>query len=104
MLISTSSDTTAPSLTFLCYCLAAHPYHADKIHAEVATVDPLDLAAISALPHLNGTINEVMRLYSVAPTVVSRLTPPQGMTIGETFIPGDVKVVAPRWVIFRRKS
>ena len=97
------SDTTAPSLTFICYCLARHPEHAEKLYAELSGVDPLDLNAVSALPHLNGFINEVMRLYSVAPTVVTRQTPPQGIMMGDTFIPGDTKVLAPRWVIFRRK-
>lgn len=75
----------------------------EKIHTELIGVDPLDLNAICALPHLNGCINEVMRLYSVAPTVVTRQTPPEGIKIGDTFIPGDTKVLAPRWVIFRRK-
>lgn len=98
------SDTTAPSLVFLLYCIAKHPEHADRIYAELGEVDPLDLSAVSALPHLNGAINEAMRLYSVAPTTVSRQTPPQGVMIGDTFIPGDTKVLSPRWVTFNRKS
>jgi cytochrome P450 len=75
----------------------------EKIYAELNGVDPLDLNAISALPHLNATIYESMRLYSVAPTIVTRITPPQGVVIGGTFIPGNVKVLAPRWTIFKRK-
>lgn len=98
------SDTTAPSLTFICYCLAKYPEHAEQLYAELARVDPLDLNAVSALPHLNGFIFEVMRMYAVAPTVVTRQTPSQGIMIGDTFIPGDTKVLAPRWVIFRRKT
>lgn len=103
LLTRVDSDTTAPSLTFICYCLAKYPEHAEKLHAELARVDPLDLNAVSALPHLNGFIFEVMRMYAVAPTVVTRQTPSQGIMIGDTFIPGDTKVLAPRWVIFRRK-
>ncbi|KAK3166673.1 hypothetical protein OEA41_009798 [Lepraria neglecta] len=102
--IVAGSDTTAPSLTFLSYLLAKHPEHAEKIHAELAVVDPLDLNAISVLPQLNGTINEAMRLYPVATTVVSRETLPKGIMIGDTFIPGNTKVLAPRWVIFRLKK
>ncbi len=102
-LIWVFSDTTAPSLTFLSYFLAKYPEHADKLHAELDGIDPLDLNAISALPHLRGIINEAMRLYPVASTTVSRETPPQGVMIGDTFVPGHTKVVAPRWVIFRRK-
>jgi uncharacterized protein YwlG (UPF0340 family) len=75
----------------------------EKMYAELTGVDPLDLNAVSALPHLNATIYESMRLYSVAPTIVTRITPPQGVLIGDTFIPGNVKVLAPRWTIFKRK-
>jgi cytochrome P450 len=75
----------------------------EKIHDELSGVDPLDLNAVSAMPHLNATIYESMRLYSVIPTIISRTTPPQGVMIGETFIPGNVKVVAPRWTIFKRQ-
>lgn len=75
----------------------------EKIHAELTGVDPLDLTAVSAMPHLNAIISESMRLYPVIPTIVSRTTPPQGVMIGDTYIPGDVKVVAPRWTIFKRQ-
>lgn len=98
------SDTMGPSLTFLCYILAKYPDTAAKIQKELENVDPLDLSAIPALPHLNATIHESMRLYPAAPTVGSRNTPSEGIMIGETFIPGDTKVLAPRWIIMRRKS
>jgi cytochrome P450 len=75
----------------------------EKIHAGLTGVDPLDLTAVSAMPHLNAIISESMRLYPVIPTIVSRTTPPQGVMIGNTFIPGDVKLVAPRWTIFKRQ-
>ncbi|KAL9120139.1 MAG: hypothetical protein Q9187_003309 [Circinaria calcarea] len=102
--IVAGSDTTAPSLIFLFYCLAKYPEHAEKVYSELAGVDPLDLNAVSTLPHLNGTINEAQRLYSVAPTIVSRVTPPHGIMIGDTFIPGNTKVLAPRWVVFNLES
>ncbi|KAL8653586.1 MAG: hypothetical protein Q9210_002004, partial [Variospora velana] len=100
-LIRIGSDTTAPTLTFLFYLMARNPEDANKIYAELADIDPMDLNAVSTLPHLNGTINEAMRLYSVAPTTVSRQTPPQGVRLGNTWIPGNTKVISPRWVIFR---
>ncbi|KAL8752225.1 MAG: hypothetical protein Q9184_005800 [Pyrenodesmia sp. 2 TL-2023] len=103
-LIRIASDTTAPTLTFLFYLIARNPEDANKIYTELADVDPMDLNVVSTLPHLNGTINEAMRLYSVTPTTVSRQTPPQGVMLGDTWIPGNTKVVSPRWVIFRRGS
>ncbi|KAL8955278.1 MAG: hypothetical protein Q9193_006812 [Seirophora villosa] len=101
--IVAGSDTTAPTLTFLLYVVARNPDAADKISAELADIDPMDLSTVSTLPHLNGVINEAMRLYSVTPTTVSRQTPPQGVMLGDTWIPGNTKVLSPRWVIFRRE-
>lgn len=85
------------------FCIARHPLDADKIYTELTGVDPLDLDTLSTLPHLNGAIHEAMRLYSVAPSTVSRQTPPQGVTVGSTTIPGNTKVLIPRWVIFNRE-
>lgn len=45
-----------------------------------------------------------MRLIPAALTMGSRLTPPEGMHVDDTFIPGNIKVVAPRYTIFRRES
>ena len=103
-LIVAGSDTTAPAITFLLYCLAQHPEQQQKLFNELNCVDALDISTLSALPHLNACIDESMRLYPVTPTAISRLTPPQGVNIGNTYIPGDVTVYAPRWVLFRRTS
>ena len=99
-----NSDTTAPTLIFLLYCIAKHRSHAEKIYKELEGVDPFDLNTISGLPHLNGAIHEAMRLYPIAPTTIQRLTPPEGVMLGGTLIPGDTKVLLPRWVIFKRKT
>jgi tryprostatin B 6-hydroxylase len=88
---------------FLFYCLAKHPQEAEKIQAELEGVDPLDITTITTLPHLNGVINESMRLYPVLPTSLYRDTPPEGVTIGDTYIPGNTKLMRPSWVMFRRK-
>ncbi|KAI4112731.1 MAG: hypothetical protein LQ345_006158 [Seirophora villosa] len=102
--IVAGSDTTAPQLIFLLYLIAQNPDAADKISTELADVEPMDLNAVSRLPHLNGVINEALRLYSAVPTAVSRQTPPQGVMLGDTWIPGDTKVIIPRWVISRRED
>lgn len=94
------SDTTAPTLTFLSYLLAKHPEEAEKVYGELTDVDPFDTGAISTLPHLIGVINEAMRSFPVATTTVSRTTPAEGITISDTWIPGDSKILTPRWVIF----
>jgi cytochrome P450 len=62
------------------------------------------MTALSALPHLTATINESLRLYPAGPTFGSRLTPPEGLHCDGVHIPGDVKVIAPRYSLGRRKT
>lgn len=98
------SDTTAPSLINLLYLLVRQPCDMDIIKQELSTVDTSDVKAVAALPHLNGAINEAMRLLPAVLTFVTRVTPPEGLVVGDTFIPGSVKIAAPRYSIGRRKS
>lgn len=100
---SGDSDTTAPSLITLFYLLARHPEDAETIRRELNTVDVQDVKAVATLPHLNGAINEAMRLLPAVLTFVTRVTPREGLDVGGTHIPGNVKVAAPRYSIGRRK-
>ncbi|KAJ9260547.1 hypothetical protein DTO212C5_8476 [Paecilomyces variotii] len=100
-LVVAGSDTTAPSLSILFYFLARYPEHVEKINLEIMSVDHEDPNALAALPHLNGTINEAMRLLPAVLTFSSRVTPPEGITVENTFIPGNTKICAPRYTIGR---
>lgn len=99
----TNSDSTAPSIIFLLYFLARHPEHAQKIQDELDNVDVENVRALSALPHLNGCINEALRLLPAILTAISRNVPAEGITFGDTFIPGGTKICAPRYSIGRCK-
>ncbi|KAJ5963974.1 uncharacterized protein N7479_003850 [Penicillium vulpinum] len=100
-LVVAGSDTTAPSLTLLLYFLARYPMHAEKICEEIQGIDRENPATLASLPHLTGTINEAMRLLPAVITFSSRLTPPEGLMIDGTFIPGNTKICAPRYTIGR---
>ncbi|XDG05840.1 hypothetical protein ABKA04_005455 [Annulohypoxylon sp. FPYF3050] len=95
------SDTTRASLIAACWYLSKYPIHADKIRSELQTVKPDDLDAILALPHLNGVVNEVLRLVPPAMSGNSRITGPDGLMLNGTFIPPFTKVTAPKYVIMR---
>ncbi|CAD6591505.1 MAG: hypothetical protein ASARMPRED_005466 [Alectoria sarmentosa] len=82
----------------------SYPEHAEKIYGELSSIDTHDLGALAALPHFNGVINESMRLFPAALTTGSRLTPPEGLHIDGTFIPGATKITAPRYSVFRHES
>lgn len=97
------SDTTAPSLTTLLYLLARHPKDVAQIQDELQAVNSRDVPSIANLPHLNGAINEAMRLLPAVLTFVTRVSPPEGMYVDGTYIPGNIKLAAPRYSIGRRK-
>lgn len=78
--------------------------HAEKIYEEINGVDRDSPAALATLPHLTGTINEAMRLLPAVLTFSSRITPPQGLMIDDTFIPGNTSICAPRYTIGRREK
>ncbi|KUI53153.1 Tryprostatin B 6-hydroxylase [Cytospora mali] len=98
------SDTTGPSLIAMFYFLARYPEHAERIFEEINTVNTSDIAVLANLPHLNGFINETMRLIPAALTTGYRLTPPEGIHIDGTWIPGGTKITGPRYTLFRLES
>ncbi|KAJ5171192.1 uncharacterized protein N7500_003975 [Penicillium coprophilum] len=103
-LVVAGSDTTAPSLTLLFYLLARYPIHTEKIYKEIQGFDIENPAALATLPHLNGSINEAMRLLPAVLTFSSRVTPPEGLMVDGTFIPGNTKICAPRYTIGRLET
>ncbi|GLI77596.1 hypothetical protein PoHVEF18_005887 [Penicillium ochrochloron] len=98
------SDTTGPSLILLWYFMALYPEQAERVYQEVKDVDPSDINTLANLPCLNGFINESMRLIPAALTMGTRTTPAEGMTVDGTYIPGGIKVAAPKYTIFRMES
>ena len=103
------SDTTSAALTYSLYELALHPDDVRKIRQELldAGVDHVSSVQdqrLKHLKHLNGVINEVLRLHSSIPTALQRITPPGGMMIGDTFVPEQTTVWCPQYVMGRCKS
>jgi hypothetical protein len=59
---------------------------------------------LASLKHLNGVINEALRLYPVVPTGTYRKAPPEGIFIGGTFIPGGTDVWTPQYALGRSED
>lgn len=108
LIIVAGSDTTAATLTHLFYYLCKDPSQVDKLRDELT---PLIEAGgevmhnkIMNADHLNAVINETLRLSPPVPSAVHRLTPPEGIEIGGTYIPGNMNVFCPQYVVSRSKS
>ena len=93
------------TLTAVLYLLARNPQHFDKLRAEVTPLivdnEPPNGDKLAGLDHLNGVINEALRLYPPVPSNIVRLAPPQGITIGGTYIPGGTNIWAPQYSLGR---
>jgi len=50
---------------------------------------------------LDSIVRESMRLQPATPSGVERMTPPCGLDIGGTFVPGNIICRVPNFVIFR---
>ncbi|KAK7746692.1 hypothetical protein SLS53_001879 [Cytospora paraplurivora] len=98
------SDTAGPTLVVLFYFLARYPEHAERVFEEIVSVDTSDPTVLAGLPRLNGFLNEAMRLIPAAPTTGTRITPAEGIQVDEIWIPGNIKLVGPRYTIFRMES
>jgi cytochrome P450 len=97
------SDTTRASLVGIWYYLCKYPEHAASIYEELSGIDINDANALASLPHLNAVIKETLRLAPPVMTGTSRITGPQGLQVGNVWIPWGVKVTAPKYVLHRRK-
>jgi tryprostatin B 6-hydroxylase len=79
----------------------------DKLRQELGPLREgsgnFSFKSLQGAEHLNGVINEILRLHPAVPSGVLRLTPPEGINIGSTFIPGNTTVVAPSYTLGRRE-
>lgn len=109
LLIVAGSDTTAATLAHLFYHLGHEPSLVDRIRDELAEYNivnnqTLDIQALQHLPYLNAVINETLRLHPPVPGGVYRHTPAEGVTLGQHWVPGGVKIVQPIYTIHRCKG
>ncbi|PLB36079.1 cytochrome P450 [Aspergillus candidus] len=99
------SDTTAATLTFLFCHLAMDPTQIEKLRAELEPLlkgrSSLETKDVSKARHLDGVIQEALRLHPAIPSGFPRVTPPEGIMIGDVFIPGGTTVVLPVYAIQR---
>jgi cytochrome P450 len=103
LLIEDFSDTTSATLVYLFNYLARDPSLVEKARKELAPLlradGSFDNKEAGNAEYINGCINEALRLHPPVPTALQRLTPPEGIMVGDTFIPGDTCVWCPGYVM-----
>lgn len=102
------SDTTAATLTHIFYNLARDPAQVQKLRDELKELninkDNFAFDSVRNAQHLNAVINETLRLHHPVPLGFPRTTPPEGLRIGNTWIPGDTTVYCPIYTLGRCTS
>ncbi|KAJ5726731.1 Cytochrome P450 [Penicillium malachiteum] len=106
LIIVAGSDTASATLTSIFRYLVDQPQHIGILRAEIDGLTRTELGDylpvdLKDLDHLNGVINEAMRLFPPVPSAIPRETPPEGLTIDGTFIPGNTTVYCPQYVLGR---
>ena len=97
------SDTVALTLIYLFYRLARHPEQLSKLQKELDGLHSVsDSTALQQAQHLNGIINETMRLHPATLTGNLRETPPEGAMISGRYVPGNIVICSPRYIISKR--
>ncbi|CAK1360646.1 Tryprostatin B 6-hydroxylase [Cercospora beticola] len=98
------SETTAATITFLFSQLAKDKALANRLHRSLEHTEATDLKALRENELLNGIINETLRLYPALPSAAYRETLEDGLKVGDTWIPGGTKIIAPRYSVARLEA
>ena len=102
--LTSISDTTASTLASIFYELVRLPDRIatlkDAIRGLLLSGEKLSHESLQNLHELNAVIDETLRLHPPAGLLL-RKTPPEGLTIGDFFVPGNVTVFCPHWVAGR---
>ncbi|KIW07631.1 uncharacterized protein PV09_01577 [Verruconis gallopava] len=103
LVIVAGSDTTSATLVYVFNYLARDPALVEKARKEleplVSADGSFDNKEAANANFINGCINEALRLNPPVPTALQRLTPPEGLMVGDTYIPGNTCVWCPSYVM-----
>ncbi|CAI7567750.1 unnamed protein product [Penicillium bialowiezense] len=100
VVIVAGSETTATTLASVLYYLVKNPETLAKLQrllddAMPAGVDDWSYEKVKSVAYLDDVIQETLRLRPAVMTGGYRVTPAEGITVDETYIPGDVNVFVP---------
>jgi len=101
LIVIAGSDSVAAALTHIFFHLAWDPVLVKRLQAEFDALPSIEHDNLMTVDLLDAVINEVMRLHPPVPSGTQRVTPPEGMWIGDRFIPGDTIVQVPSYTVFR---
>jgi cytochrome P450 len=108
LIIGAESETTAGALTGALFYLHTYPRVLTKLRTILDAIFPNGdedyvYSFTHPIPYIDDIITELLRIQSPAADGLPRLTPKEGFVIDGIFIPGDVMVHVPIWMIRRQE-
>jgi len=104
-LIVAGSETTATTLSALIYFLLTNPAKyarlIEEIHTAFKSDDEITLQSSSALPYLQGCVEEALRLFPAVPIGAPRQVPKGGGYLNELWLPERTLIEVPQWATHR---
>ncbi|KAI8952903.1 putative cytochrome P450 oxidoreductase [Xylaria longipes] len=101
LIVIAGSDSTAATLTHIFFELAHHSDLVRVLQREFDALPDLTHDNLQTIDLLDAVINETLRLHPPVPSGTQRVTPPEGLRIGDRLIPGDVIVQVPSYTVLR---
>ena len=95
--MAAGGDTVATTLTHVFFELACNKSKQRALQAELDD----SYRSHNVIPLLDATISETLRLHPSVPSGTQRITPPEGLQVGSTWIPGNTIIAVPSYTIFR---
>ncbi|RYP29546.1 hypothetical protein DL767_006674 [Monosporascus sp. MG133] len=102
--IGAGSDTTGISLSAAIYYLYRNPDKLAKLRKEIDTMaaegrisNPVTYQQAKDMPYLNGVIKETLRMHPAVGTILPRVVPKGGMTLGGYYFPEGTHIGTNAW-------
>ncbi|KAK2616801.1 hypothetical protein QQS21_000178 [Conoideocrella luteorostrata] len=101
LIVVAGTDSVAATLTHTFFELACDAGLMERVQKELDALPSLAHDNLIKVDLLDAVINETLRLHPPVPSGTQRVTPPEGLQIGDKHIPGDTIVQVPSYTIFR---
>lgn len=96
------TDTTATTLVYLVWCVCRRSSLRDALVQELRRLPPdFSDSDLKALPHLNNTINETLRLHGAVPSALPRMVPSGGARLAGHYVPEGTTVCCQAYSLHR---
>lgn len=101
LIVVAGSDSVAATITHLFFQLSQDPDLVRLLQNEFDALPDLTHDNLQTVELLDAVIYETLRLHPAVPSGTQRVTPPDGLRIGNKHIPGNVIVQVPSYTVFR---